>query len=318
MEKETYKVAKEILDKYGGGGSSSADHRQINKTTSSKMAPAAAVKTTSSALALPSPGGASDVRRRNTSAAGATANKPSDNLNASRQQLVPSSPSRGGDRSMLGSPSRQMTQGGPMGGGGRGRPPPPGPPHPRPVLPRERGYMDKVVEYLVGDGPSNRFALICKQCQSHNGMALREEFEYIAFRCCYCFYWNPARKQRPTAPRLPAGPSPLSAAATAAATASSTESTDDESSSAAAKPTIKPAAVPQQPQPKPDTSSKEEENSTSKADAAPSEEKSGENTSSQKTQPDSSEDNSLSLDAGAETEVVSQAKENDEEDKKDN
>ena len=50
---------------------------------------------------------------------------------------------------------------------------------PRPVLPRERGYMDRVVEYLVGDGPSNRFALICRQCQSHNGMALREEFEYI-------------------------------------------------------------------------------------------------------------------------------------------
>ena len=56
---------------------------------------------------------------------------------------------------------------------------PPGPPLPRPVLPRERGYMDRVVEYLVGDGPSNRFALICRQCQSHNGMALREEFEYI-------------------------------------------------------------------------------------------------------------------------------------------
>ena len=52
-------------------------------------------------------------------------------------------------------------------------------------------------------------------------MALREEFEYIAFRlgvfkyedrclqqfyllprCCYCYYWNPARKQRPVAPRL--------------------------------------------------------------------------------------------------------------------
>merc|ERR1712203_244112 len=80
--------------------------------------------------------------------------------------------------------------------------PAPGPPLPRPVLPRERGYMDRVVEYLVGDGPHNRYALICKQCQSHNGMALREEFEYVAFRCAYCFYWNPARKQRPVAPRL--------------------------------------------------------------------------------------------------------------------
>lgn len=79
----------------------------------------------------------------------------------------------------------------------------PGPPLPRPLLPRERGYLDKFVEYLVGDGPANRYALICRQCQSHNGMALREEFEYVAFRCAYCYYWNPARKQRPVAPRLP-------------------------------------------------------------------------------------------------------------------
>ena len=58
----------------------------------------------------------------------------------------------------------------------------PGPPLPRPMLPRERGYLDKFVEFLVGDGPTNRYALICRQCESHNGMALREEFEYIAFR----------------------------------------------------------------------------------------------------------------------------------------
>ena len=25
-----------------------------------------------------------------------------------------------------------------------------------------------------------------------------------AYRCCYCHYWNPARKQRPTAPKLEA------------------------------------------------------------------------------------------------------------------
>lgn len=74
---------------------------------------------------------------------------------------------------------------------------------PRPILPRDRSYLDKLVEYLVGDGPSNRYALICKNCESHNGMALKEEFEYIGFRCCYCFYWNAARKQRPQAPRLP-------------------------------------------------------------------------------------------------------------------
>lgn len=74
---------------------------------------------------------------------------------------------------------------------------------PRPVLPRERSLVDRLVDYLVGDGPSNRYALICRQCQSHNGMALKEEFEFIAFRCCYCFHWNPPRSQQPPAPRLP-------------------------------------------------------------------------------------------------------------------
>ncbi|XP_061822577.1 endoplasmic reticulum junction formation protein lunapark-B isoform X2 [Nerophis lumbriciformis] len=80
---------------------------------------------------------------------------------------------------------------------------PPGPPLSRPVLPRERGALDRVVEYLVGDGPQNRYALICQQCFSHNGMALKEEFEYLAFRCAYCYLLNPARKTRPQAPRLP-------------------------------------------------------------------------------------------------------------------
>ncbi|XP_054880031.1 endoplasmic reticulum junction formation protein lunapark-B isoform X2 [Poeciliopsis prolifica] len=79
----------------------------------------------------------------------------------------------------------------------------PGPSLPRPILPRERGTVDRVIEYLVGDGPEKRYALICQQCFSHNGMALKEEFEYLAFRCAYCYFLNPARKTRPQAPRLP-------------------------------------------------------------------------------------------------------------------
>lgn len=39
---------------------------------------------------------------------------------------------------------------------------PPGPPLARPVLPRERGAMDRVIEYLVGDGPQNRWTLYLK------------------------------------------------------------------------------------------------------------------------------------------------------------
>lgn len=75
-------------------------------------------------------------------------------------------------------------------------------PLPRPVLSQQRTVIDRLVDYLVGDGPSNRYALICRQCESHNGMALKEEFEYFAYRCCYCGFWNPARKQKPSAPKL--------------------------------------------------------------------------------------------------------------------
>ena len=39
---------------------------------------------------------------------------------------------------------------------------PPGPPLARPVLPRERGAMDRFIEYLVGDGPQNRCTISCK------------------------------------------------------------------------------------------------------------------------------------------------------------
>ncbi|XP_076026200.1 endoplasmic reticulum junction formation protein lunapark-A [Genypterus blacodes] len=94
---------------------------------------------------------------------------------------------------------KPVTPGTPVPGAGTH---PPGPPLARPVFPRERGTMDRVIEYLVGDGPQNRYALICQQCVSHNGMALKEEFEYVAFRCAYCYFLNPARKMRPQAPRL--------------------------------------------------------------------------------------------------------------------
>lgn len=105
----------------------------------------------------------------------------------------------------------------------------------RPILPQDRGAIEKMIDYIVGEGPNNRwkksswfhyesyllwnafsftkvrfvscricrYALICKKCSSHNGMALQEEFEFLAFQCCYCFHFNPARRQRPTAPILP-------------------------------------------------------------------------------------------------------------------
>lgn len=66
-----------------------------------------------------------------------------------------------------------------------------------------KGVVEKMVDYLIGDGPQFRFAMICKACYGHNGMALQEEYEYAAFRCVYCNAMNPSRKSRPIAPKLP-------------------------------------------------------------------------------------------------------------------
>lgn len=43
-------------------------------------------------------------------------------------------------------------------------------PTPYPVIDNaQKTVVDKMVDYLIGDGPSNRFAMICQQCYKHNG-----------------------------------------------------------------------------------------------------------------------------------------------------
>ncbi|XP_059062503.1 endoplasmic reticulum junction formation protein lunapark isoform X2 [Achroia grisella] len=73
---------------------------------------------------------------------------------------------------------------------------------PRPLLDKNRSALDKVVDYLLKEGPNHRMALICSECKSHNGMAMVEEFEFVSYVCAYCGKMNPARKQRPAAPLL--------------------------------------------------------------------------------------------------------------------
>jgi len=78
----------------------------------------------------------------------------------------------------------------------------------QPLFSRDRSFTDKLVEYIIGDGPNNRYALICKYCSGHNGMAMKEEFPYMSFACCYCRKLNASKSQRPSPPRLP-DPLPL-------------------------------------------------------------------------------------------------------------
>ncbi|KFQ63045.1 Protein lunapark, partial [Pelecanus crispus] len=196
MEKETYKTAKLILERFDP--ESSAKEAELPSAGTS---------------ATPRPG--QEIRQRTTAQRSASTTPPPTPKQGSPKSLVPASPNLQRDTSALsGHPERTVVPtlqsnvlprrpGSPASSvPGMGLHPP-GPPLARPILPRERGVVDRVIEYLVGDGPQNRYALVCQQCFSHNGMALKEEFEYIAFRCAYCFFLNPARKTRPQAPRLP-------------------------------------------------------------------------------------------------------------------
>lgn len=66
----------------------------------------------------------------------------------------------------------------------------------RPVLSKDRTLFERLVDWVVADGPDNRFALICRYCYGHNGMSLAEEYETINFRCCYCYNLNTATNKR--------------------------------------------------------------------------------------------------------------------------
>ncbi|XP_023140070.2 endoplasmic reticulum junction formation protein lunapark-A [Amphiprion ocellaris] len=198
METETYKNAKMILERFD------PDSKRKHELESTPAGP----------QMTPKPG--QELRQRNVIPKTPPVMVNPANAAAARPPLAsgPTYPGRSSHSAPGGPPERSLsamaaqqslmrkpvTPGTPVPGVGMH---PPGPPLARPVLPKERGAMDRVIEYLVGDGPQNRYALVCQQCLSHNGMALKEEFEYIAFRCAYCYFLNPARKTRPQAPRLP-------------------------------------------------------------------------------------------------------------------
>ncbi|XP_074652279.1 endoplasmic reticulum junction formation protein lunapark-B-like [Tubulanus polymorphus] len=184
MEKEVYKKAKEILEKFDP-----EQFKKIEKPISTPLSDR-----------LRTPGLGSDVRHRTPGGS------PPGSIPHTGTPRLPRPPVTNQRHIFPPSASMQQKNGFPNsqqpGSPAAALYGPPGPPLPRPIIPRDRTNVDRLVEYLVGDGPQNRYALICRQCLSHNGMALKEEFEYMSFRCCYCYTINPARKNRPHAPRL--------------------------------------------------------------------------------------------------------------------
>ena len=55
-------------------------------------------------------------------------------------------------------------------------------PHPNSAKPPAQNWYDSLIEKIVGDmeGPENKYALICDQCFTHNGLALKDEFLRIS------------------------------------------------------------------------------------------------------------------------------------------
>lgn len=207
-EKETYKTAKDLLDKYDPN----SEVVKVERKEKPSSTPARGVQSPSASMGT-------ELRQRNILPKGESPEAPlqrtisEPSLAESPGQINQSEDRKNSNQTPVEPRKSSSLMNIPSNSSGAASPLSPGTPHrvvspvpmPRPaqpILPRERTAMDKLVEYLVGDGPNNRYALICSQCCSHNGMALKEEFEYTAFRCCYCYHLNPAKKHRPTAPKL--------------------------------------------------------------------------------------------------------------------
>lgn len=48
---------------------------------------------------------------------------------------------------------------------------------------QEKGVFERIMDSLVGDGPNDRFAMICKECYGHNGW-------YSFFICKFMYFMN--------------------------------------------------------------------------------------------------------------------------------
>ncbi|XP_050077752.1 endoplasmic reticulum junction formation protein lunapark-B [Anopheles maculipalpis] len=194
MEKETYKVAVEILDKFG-----EKSHRIQTQAFNASLTPLRAPK--------PMPVGQPAPRMPTPNVPQRQISPPSMAVHAATPmtpQMRPSGPIHTPQTApgLMIRPMPQYHQQSPMFGARMNNSAYRRTPFPI-INQSEKGVLEKMVDYLVGDGPTNRFAMICGECCMHNGMVLKEEYEYTAFRCAFCNALNPSKKQRPVAPLLP-------------------------------------------------------------------------------------------------------------------
>ncbi|XP_068642674.1 uncharacterized protein At2g24330-like [Aristolochia californica] len=57
------------------------------------------------------------------------------------------------------------------------------------------GWLARLAALLVGEDPTQSFALICGNCHMHNGLARKEDFPYITYYCPHCNALNVPQHQ---------------------------------------------------------------------------------------------------------------------------
>ncbi|CAL9203993.1 unnamed protein product [Musa hybrid cultivar] len=56
------------------------------------------------------------------------------------------------------------------------------------------GWIARIASLLVGEDPSQCYALICGNCHMHNGLARKEDFPHITYYCPHCHALNTSRQ----------------------------------------------------------------------------------------------------------------------------
>ncbi|KAI3755746.1 hypothetical protein L1987_55552 [Smallanthus sonchifolius] len=62
------------------------------------------------------------------------------------------------------------------------------------------GWLARLAQLLVGEDPSQSYALICGNCHMHNGLARKEDFPFITYYCPRCHALNRPRNSSPSSP----------------------------------------------------------------------------------------------------------------------
>jgi hypothetical protein len=75
-----------------------------------------------------------------------------------------------------------------------------------PLAGSSRTSLDKIVDFILGEGPNNKYALLCHACSGHNGLVREQELGKIRFKCAMCGAFNgpPMPPQGTVPPMTPA------------------------------------------------------------------------------------------------------------------